>query len=194
MDPFILWELFQCQTPVLSVFSDAESWSVFVWKEETNPSSEAHEFVCWLEGNVLTPLEFEPTGLMSLLSDNRALFITQRCCVTTHVNAGPSLYLCGVSGNLKCVATFSSVEVACFTSPCFISPTCLFVFKARTNPGFYKNVKINLTQKKSYWQIKDHKLSLNKIIGCICKVSICKGPRSKFNMKNVAILSQEQQM
>lgn len=30
MDPFILWELFQCQTPVLSVFSDAESRSVFV--------------------------------------------------------------------------------------------------------------------------------------------------------------------
>lgn len=30
MDPFILWELFQCQTPVLSVFCDAESRSVFV--------------------------------------------------------------------------------------------------------------------------------------------------------------------
>lgn len=31
---FILWELFQCQTPVLSVFSDAESWSVLYekWK------------------------------------------------------------------------------------------------------------------------------------------------------------------
>lgn len=31
---FILWELFQCQTPVLSVFSGAESWSVFVWEED----------------------------------------------------------------------------------------------------------------------------------------------------------------
>lgn len=33
MDPFILWELFQCQTPVLSVFSNAESWSVFASEE-----------------------------------------------------------------------------------------------------------------------------------------------------------------
>lgn len=32
---FILWELFQCQTPVLSVFSDAESWSVFASEGET---------------------------------------------------------------------------------------------------------------------------------------------------------------
>lgn len=30
MDPFILWELFQCQTLVLSVFSGAERQSVFV--------------------------------------------------------------------------------------------------------------------------------------------------------------------
>lgn len=30
---FILWELFQCQTPVLSVFNDAESRSVFVSEE-----------------------------------------------------------------------------------------------------------------------------------------------------------------
>lgn len=31
---FILWELFQCQTPVLSVFSDAESWSVLYEKRK----------------------------------------------------------------------------------------------------------------------------------------------------------------
>lgn len=37
MDPFILWELFQCQTPVLSVFSDAES-SVFASEKEKVPA------------------------------------------------------------------------------------------------------------------------------------------------------------
>lgn len=42
MDPFILWELFQCQTSVLSVSSDAERWSVFVGEEEISPSIEAY--------------------------------------------------------------------------------------------------------------------------------------------------------
>lgn len=45
MDPFVLWELFQCQTPVLSVFCDAESWSVLVTDEETSPSIEGYKFV-----------------------------------------------------------------------------------------------------------------------------------------------------
>lgn len=44
MDPVILWELFQCQTPVLSVFSDAESWSVFVTQGEMVPRIETNWF------------------------------------------------------------------------------------------------------------------------------------------------------
>lgn len=46
MDPFILWELFQCQTPVLSVFSDAESWSVFLAEEKRVPALKLINLSC----------------------------------------------------------------------------------------------------------------------------------------------------
>lgn len=69
---------------------------------------------------------------MSLMSDNPASSVTQRSCVIAHINAGLSL------------SVWSKQEFEMHRN-IFISrdrrPTCLFVFKASTNPGFYMNVR-----------------------------------------------------